>query len=339
MMTTINQSASALFEQLIQETRQSGSEKTAAQESNRVFPPGFFAKVASQDEEATSELEQFVAQALEAGHSPEEIEAVIAEAEAEEAAESGQGGEWQGDEEEGEQGYDEGEAAIFARALADELNENPVAKVAGIQADHVAQFLHGDEQGETYFEARAMARDVIEKIAASVIPTDDAIVESLVVLENNGFDVSALVAEVEQSLMSKSASEYETPIARAARERAEQQQAVEQSLALLDGAGFDLNKIAGVREFLSGAGEKAKAMASRTGELAMGGQKREYGPIAGHRPGNVRAGYSGADRVEALKSLGTRAALAAPVALAGAYGAKKLYDRMKAKKEQSKSKK
>lgn len=293
----MSQSASALFEKLIAEQKQIAHEKTASESTDRVFPPGFFTKVASQDEEATSELEQFVAEALEQGYSPAEIEQVIAEGEALEAEEAGGGAEGGADYEEQEEDFDSDEASIFAQALADELKENPVAKVAGVQAEHVASFLDGESQGETYYEARAAAREVIEKIAATVIPSDDAIVESLVVLENCGYDVSSIVAEIENS-MSKSASEHETPIAKAARERAERQEAIEKSAAVLEAAGFDLRKVA-----------EAPA-------------KVQFGPTMG-------------DRAKSLAGNPYARGAAALAATAGtAYGAKKLYDRRKAKKQQ-----
>lgn len=276
-----------------------------ASTSGVVFDAAFFDKIAASDAEANEQLSEFVSQALEQGHDPEQIGEFVAQMEAE--ARAGQSGAPQGNADPAptnaantdpeldafELAKAEAEAEAIEKAIDDELEHNPLAKAAGVTRETIEQWMLGEHAGEAYFHGRQAVGEIVEKIASQVIPGDDLISAAVAELKNAGLDVSSIETEIESLNKEASAQPQESEIAKKAREIAEAEQAMVEGLVVLKTAGFDVEalvKQAEEKKKMS-AGKKALIAGGTLAGLAGGGMllKRHSGTLATKAVGAMNA--------------------------------------------------
>lgn len=310
MSLDTNADPNALFQQLMKEAADaSGAGETAtnaappaaasdaqkiASAAGVVFDAAFFDKIAANDADASAQLGEFVSKALEDGHEPDAIGEFVAKMEEEARAaqggapapantntpsDNGEGGD--GEVDEYELAKAEAEAEAIEKAIDDELEHNPLAKAAGVTRETIEQWMLGESAGEAYFHGRRAVSDIVEKIASQVIPSDDLITAAMTELKNAGVDVSGVEAELASIQKEASEQPQETAIAKKAREIAEAEQALVESLVVLKTAGFDVDalvKQAEEKKKMS-AGKKALIAGGTLAGLAGGGMllKRHLG--------------------------------------------------------------
>lgn len=294
----------ALFNQLVKESQdlqatdagnagasgdQNKDGKKTASANGLVFDKSFFQKVAADDKEALEALTKFSSEALAAGSTAEEISAQIAAMETEAMAEpagdaddAGKDGKPAADaeakpaggEDDGagdvddqfEAAAQEAEAEAVNKAIDDELANNDLAKAAGIDRDAVETWMIGERAGAAYFNGRENVRNLVDEIAESAIPTDTMIEGAIEVAKTAGLDVSKLEAEIAD--FKKQASTEPAPegaAAKKAREAAETEQLLIDSLTALKVAGFDVEELAKVAE------EKGKMSKGRAAAIGAAG--------------------------------------------------------------------
>lgn len=330
-MSHANHDPNTLFQMLVKEAHDADATQAAAvttdpnasvttpaatkiaNTTNVVFDLAFFDKLAASDAEAGEQLNTFVSEALEQGHDPDAIGDFVAQMESEArgtvaqpANADGDGADGDGDGDGGggdafETAQAEAEAEAIERAIDDELENNPLAKAAGVTREVVEAWMIGEAGGEAYYNSRQVVGDIVEKIASQVIPTDDMITESIAALKAAGIDVAAVESEVETLKKEASAQTAgESEASKKAREMAAAEQAVVEGLTVLKCAGFDVEalvKQAEEKKKMS-AGKKALIAGGTLAGLAGGGYlaKRHSGTLATKAVGAVHGAKNLAEK-------------------------------------------
>lgn len=282
-----------------------GQNKTASV----VFDKAFFQKLGSNDAEAAEQLNGFVSDALANGHSAEEIADLVGQMEAEAMAANddhattttttdngtpaGDGGQPANAEQEDafEAAATKAEDEAIEKAIADEIENNPLAKAAGITRETIEAWMIGERGGEAYYHGRQQVADIVTKIASQVIPGDELVDEALKTLKEAGVDVTAIEASVVELKKEASAVPTESDAAKKAREIAQAEENVSNSLIVLKLAGFDVDELvkqAEEKKKMSGGKKALIAGAGTLGALGAGYMaKRHSGTIATKAVGAV----------------------------------------------------
>jgi hypothetical protein len=255
-------------------------EKTAADANAPVFDKAFFDSVKAGDAGAETRLNDFVKKAMEEGHTPDEIAQTISELEAEAnapATDTPAGDPPPAATNEGEPSNPEAsvdtefEAAqakavdeAVNKALDDELSNNEMAKAAGIDRKMLNEFLIHEAAGEHYFHARKEAAAIVGEIVSRTLPDDELIAAAVKVAKDAGLDVTKIETELTELTKEASAAPAESDIVKKAREVAEAEQALHDSLIVLKEAGFDVEALAKEAE------EKKKMSGKKKAGIALG---------------------------------------------------------------------
>ena len=247
----------AMFNALVKEaqTAQPSLADTgeASNEANSSgLDPDFFRKIASNDPDALQALQEYVEARTAEGATPDDISAEISAAEAEamgdDSVDYGDGSVDHGGQDSGDGEFEMAKAAAEAeaieKAISDELESSPLAKVAGVDRAAVEQYLLGESAGEAYYHARRATAEIVEKIASQVIASDEDVGAAIEFLRDQGLDVSAIEAEIADMSKEASATAQESVAAAAARAMAEQDENMNAALAILGSVGFDTEKLA-----------------------------------------------------------------------------------------------
>lgn len=264
-----------------------GTQDKTASETNTgsasPFAKGFFAKVASGDAEALAELEAYGESRAADGLSGDEVAAEINQFEAAEIEAGGEGsGDAGTDDGAGGEGGadDEFEAEKTAamidasnQAVADVLANSELAAALGIDHEKIAEFIIAEEAGAAYFETSRRVNEMIEKIASTMIPSDEDVAAATEFLKTAGVDVSSVMAQAAEFEKEASATVTESTAEKIAREAAEREQLMFSALATLRDAGFDIEKVAADAEGKKKMSGKAKAAlgVGAAGAAAAGG--------------------------------------------------------------------
>lgn len=276
-----------------------------ANNTGTVFDLAFFDKLAANDAEAGEALKSFVSQALDAGHDPDTIGDFVAQMEndvrgtpaantdtpADPAAKPS-------DPEAPEvSAFDaakaDAEAEAIEKAIDDELENNPLAKAAGVNREVVEAWMIGEAGGEAYFHGRQAVGELVDKIASQVLPTDDMVDEALGALKTAGIDVSAIETEIATIQKEAAAQPTESETSKRAREMAAAENQLVESLTVLKCAGFDVDALVKQAEDDKKMSGGKKALIAGGGLAALGGgaylAKRHSGTIATKAVGAMNA--------------------------------------------------
>jgi hypothetical protein len=309
-----------------------GTQDKTASETNTgsasPFAKGFFAKVASGDAEALAELEAYGESRAADGLSGDEVAAEINQFEAAEIEAGGEGSgdagtdDGEGAGEGGEGGADdefeaEKTAAMIEasnQAVADVLANSELAAALGIDQEKIAEFIIAEEAGAAYFETSRRVNEMIEKIASTMIPSQEDVAAATEFLKTAGVDVSSVVAQAAEFEKQASATTTESTAEKVAREAAEREQLMFAAMATLRDAGFDIEKVAADAESKKkmsgkakaalgiGAGVGAAALGLAAGNKALGGRFSTRAGMDSAKAG-VRAG---ADMFKSTKGQGLK---------------------------------
>lgn len=239
-----------------------------------VLDKSFFAKVASNDEVAISQLSNLIDEGVSQGLTTEQITSYINDAEVEankvvdKTASPGAGA---------DSGLSEEEQAlvdeVISSAIDDALEGNELAKIAGLDRAGFEEALNGMGMGEIYIDARVEADDTITKIAEQMIVDDNAIELAIKIAKDQGLDVASLEAE----LAAMKAPAEKTAAEKVAEKRAADEEILTDSLSVLKLAGFDIEKTAEDAE-----AKKKMSLGKKVG-LGAAGVAGLAGGVAGFR--------------------------------------------------------